>query len=194
MREVLRHPTVEKVTLVDIDHSVIDFSKIHLPYLSKGAFDDPRVEIVIQDGSLYVQECQEQFDVIICDSPDPKGPGQALFTKEFYGNCKKILSAKGIFVNQSGVPFVQPEELAMVYGRLKEHFSETTFFLAPIPTYVGGFMAFGWATNRDPNLEPSLEELETRKAMVPGKFRYYSPAIHKAAFVLPPFVEEIINP
>jgi spermidine synthase len=113
LREVLRHQTVERVVLVEIDERVIDLSKKYLPFLAKGAFVDPRTTIVIQDGCKYVKETTERFDVILSDTTDPIGAGAALFTEEFYGDCKAILNEGGILINQNGVPFLQPEELAL---------------------------------------------------------------------------------
>lgn len=190
LREVLRHQTVEKAVLVEIDPGVIAFSKKYLPHISQGALDDSRVEICIQDASLFVKETQEKFDVIICDSTDPVGPGAVLFTSEFYGDCRALLREKGIFVNQNGVPFLQPEELASTYVSRKRHFLDVGFYLAVIPTYVGGFMALGWATDDENALHVSVEELEKRVQNIKGDLKYYTPSIHKAAFVLPKFIEQ----
>ncbi|MBS0627275.1 MAG: polyamine aminopropyltransferase, partial [Verrucomicrobia bacterium] len=143
LREVLRHKSVEKAVLVEIDENVVVFSKNHLPMISQGAFNDPRVEVVIQDGCLFVKNSLEKFDVIICDSTDPVGPGAVLFTSEFYGDCHALLNEGGIFINQNGVPFLQIQELAETYKSRKTHFSEVGFYLGVVPTYVGGFMAFG---------------------------------------------------
>jgi spermidine synthase len=191
LREVFRHRTVERAVLVEIDPGVIAFSRKYLPHISQGAFDDPRLEICVQDASLYVKETQEKFDVIICDSTDPIGPGAVLFTPEFYGDCRALLGEKGILVNQNGVPFMQPEELASTYKSRKQHFSEVSFYLAVIPTYVGGFMALGWATDDVGALQVSIDELEQRQQNIQGDMKYYTPAMHKAAFVLPKFIEQM---
>lgn len=190
IREVLRHQTVEKVVLVEIDPGVVAFSKKYLPHISQGAFEDPRLEVCIQDASLFVKETQEKFDVIICDSTDPIGPGAVLFTPDFYGDCHALLGKKGIFVNQNGVPFMQPEELSSTYRSRKQHFSEVSFYLAVIPTYVGGYMALGWATDDTDALQVSIEELEKRSQSIKGELKYYTPAMHKASFVLPKFIEQ----
>ena len=97
LREIVKHKEVEKITLVEIDKGVIDFSKKHLPSLSDGAFDDERVEIEIEDGARYVGRFKRKtFDVIIVDSTDPEGPGEALFTKEFYQHCRERLGKGGV--------------------------------------------------------------------------------------------------
>ncbi len=190
LREVLRHQTVEKAVLVEIDPGVIAFSKKYLPHISQGSWEDPRVEIHVQDASVFVKETQEKFDIIICDSTDPVGPGAVLFTPEFYGDCRALLREKGIFVNQNGVPFMQPEELASTYVSRKMHFSDVGFYLAVIPTYVGGFMALGWATDDESALHVSVQELEKRLQNIQGDLKYYTPSIHKAAFVLPKCIEQ----
>lgn len=185
LREVLRHP-VERVVLVEIDGAVVDFAKRYFPMVSNGAFDDPRLEVRIEDGAQYVRECGKAFDVILCDSTDPHGPGAVLFTPEFYRDCAGCLTDGGIFVNQSGVPFLQGEELAMIHGNLREAFQDVRFYLGVIPTYVGGFMAFGYATQgRD---EVGLAELKGRMEQWGGACRYYAPEVHQAAFALPPFI------
>jgi spermidine synthase len=189
LREVLKHKTVEKATLVEIDESVVTFSKKHLPTLSAGAFDDPRAEVVIQDGCIFVKNSTQKYDVIICDSTDPIGPGAVLFTPEFYGDCHALLTEGGIFVNQNGVPFMQADELRNTFKNRKLHFQDVGFYLGVIPTYVGGFMAFGWATDGQENRDISLQELEKRFKNIEGELKYYTPAIHKASFVLPKFIE-----
>jgi spermidine synthase len=190
LREVVRHKNVRRIVMVEIDASVIDLSKQYLPTLSNGAFSDPRFELVIADGAEYVKNTEDRFDVIICDSTDPIGPGEVLFTQEFYGNCKRILNEKGIFVNQNGVPFLQTTEVRDTYQRRKNFFKDTSFYSAPVPTYVGGFMAFGYATDELGYRELSLEELNARLQEVEGELKYYNPEIHRAAFALPNFVKK----
>ncbi len=190
IREVLKHKTVEQITLVEIDESVIQLSKKYLPSLSKGAFDNPRVKVVIQDGCQFVKNTKEKFDVIICDSTDPIGPGEVLFTPEFYGDCHNCLTEKGIFVNQNGVPFIQIDEMVDTFNSRKLHFKNVGFYVGVVPTYVGGFMALGWATDNQENNDVSVEELEKRLGNIEGELKYYTPALHKASFVLPKFMED----
>ena len=193
LRELLRHRTIERVVLVEIDASVIAFSKKHLPEISNGSFDNPRVEIVIQDGCAFVKNTKETFDLIICDSTDPIGPGAVLFTQEFYGDCHALLRDGGIFVNQSGVPFLQKEECVGVHKNLSAHFNHVNFFLGVIPTYAGGFMAFGWASDSGKALNVSTEELTRRLSAIEGEMKYYTPEIHKAAFALPKFLQNTLS-
>jgi spermidine synthase len=186
LREVLKHPTVERAVLVDIDPSVIALSKKYFPKVSNGAFLDPRVEVIIQDAALYVQTSEDVFDVIICDSTDPIGPGEVLFTSEFYGHCKERLREGGIFVNQNGVPFLQKEELALTFKNREPHFKNVSFYAAAVPTYVGGFMALGWASDKD--YQVSEDTLQSKLNQLNGSLFYYTPAIHKASFALPNYM------
>lgn len=165
-------------------------SRKYLPALSNGAFDDPRLTLLIQDGIEFVAHTDQKFDVIICDSTDPVGPGKVLFTEEFYGYCKNALTEKGIFVNQNGVPFMQKNEFTETLQRRSVHFKHAGFYLTVVPTYVGGFMAIGWATNCDDYQNLSEEVLKSRLEKVSGTMRYYNPAIHKASFALPQFMLE----
>lgn len=186
LREAIRHEGLENIVLVEIDPSVIELSKKYLPTLSNGAYDNPRTKVVIQDAAQYVKETSQTFDVIICDSCDPEGPAQVLFSTEFYGDCKKILNPDGIFINQNGVPFLQKSELALTLENRSPHFNHVKFYIAPVPTYVGGFMAFGWASDKDYRV--SEETLRERLAKIKGKMQYYTPAIHNGAFALPQYM------
>jgi spermidine synthase len=193
LREVLRHKEVERVTQAEIDLSVIEMSKKYLPNISRGAFDNKRARIVISDGAEYVKHCEEKYDVIICDTTDPIGPGASLFTKEFYRNCHDCLSEGGILVTQNGVPFLQEDELIGSYEFLSESFDDVAFYAGVTPTYVGGFMTFGWASDNPAHRQVSLEEIEKRVREFDGSFQYYTPAVHQGSFALPQFILNKLN-
>ncbi|TCP63375.1 spermidine synthase [Rhodovulum bhavnagarense] len=190
-REVLRHATIEHVTMVEIDAGVVDFSKHYLPMLSAGAFDDPRLNLVIDDGAAFIRTTAETFDVIIVDSTDPIGPGEVLFTDTFYGHAKRALNQSGILVTQNGVPFMQGDELTNTMRAFKALFADWSCYLATIPTYAGGPMAFGWGTDGDAG-QVSLEQLEARYAAAGIETDYYTPAVHKGAFALPGYVSRLM--
>ncbi|MGR3717484.1 MAG: polyamine aminopropyltransferase [Thermohalobaculum sp.] len=189
-REVLRHPSVEHVTMVEIDAGVVEFSKQYLPSLSAGAFDDARLKLVIADGAAFVRESAESFDVIISDSTDPVGPGEVLFTDSFYGHVRRRLAEGGIFVTQNGVPFLQGDELKGTMRAFRSLYRDATCYLATIPTYAGGPMAFGWGTDSVAR-QVELAVLETRFAAAGIATRYYTPEVHKAAFALPGYVKAL---
>ena len=190
-REVRRHKTVEHVTMVEIDAGVVEFSKQYLPSLSAGAFDDARLNLVIADGAAFMRESGDTFDVIISDSTDPIGPGEVLFTDTFYGHVKNRLATGGIFVTQNGVPFMQPDELAGTMRAFRSLWRDATCYLATIPTYAGGPMAFGWGTDGAAR-QVDLGTLETRFANIGIAARYYTPEVHKAAFALPGYVTALM--
>lgn len=189
-REVLRHASVEHVTMVEIDAGVVAFSKQYLPSLGAGAFDDPRLNLVIADGAAFMRDSTEAFDVIISDSTDPIGPGEVLFTDSFYGHAKNRLAPGGIFVTQNGVPFLQGDELAGTMRAFRTLWRDATCYLATVPTYAGGPMAFGWATDSGAR-QVDLARLEERFAGAGLSTRYYTPEVHKAAFALPGYVKAL---
>src|SRR5205085_5779826 len=143
--EVLKHAAIKRLTQVEIDASVVEFSKEHFPEFTGPVLADPRFELVIDDGMKYVAETERRFDVIIVDSTDPQGPGAVLFTREFYAACRRCLSDGGVMVTQNGVPFLQPDELASSVRHFQALFADAACYVAAIPTYVGGHMAMGWA-------------------------------------------------
>ena len=190
-REVLKHASVEKVTMVEIDAGVVEFSRQYLPMLSQGAFDDPRLNLVIADGADFMRETDGGFDVIIVDSTDPIGPGEVLFTDTFYGHAKRAMNPGGIIVTQNGVPFMQGDELTNTMRAFQALFSDATCYLATIPTYAGGPMAFGWGTDSDAR-SVSLKDLLERFAQAELTPDYYTPEVHKAAFALPGYVARLM--
>lgn len=193
LREILKHRSVERAVLVEIDGAVVDFCRQHLPTVSAGAFDDPRTEIVIADGIAFMAETQRKFDLIVVDSTDPIGPGEVLFSESFYKDCARCLTADGIVVNQNGVPFLQGQEITDTWRRRKPHFADVGFYLVAVPTYVGGFMALGWAAGSARARAESLETIRARFRAAPVAARYYTPDVHKAAFALPPYIQDLIQ-
>ncbi|HSH43452.1 MAG TPA: polyamine aminopropyltransferase [Arenicellales bacterium] len=193
LRETLRHRSVEHVTQVEIDAEVIETCRRYLPNHSAGAFDDPRAQIVIEDGLRFVSESADEFDVIISDSTDPVGPGEALYSSDFYAACRKRLRPGGVLVAQNGNIFTQLDEVRTTAARLAPLFADAAFYTAAIPTYIGGAMAFAWATD-DPALRRvPLETLQDRWDAAGIETRYYTPAIHQAAFALPRFVLDAVE-
>ena len=192
LREILKHQSIERAVLVEIDAEVITFCRQHLPSVSAGAFDDPRVEVVIADGIEYMRQSRERFDLIVIDSTDPSGPGEVLFSEAFYQDCAARLSPEGIVVNQNGVPFLQGDEITDTWRRRQPHFADVGFYLAAVPTYVGGAMALGWAAASPRPRAETTDTIRARFAEAPVGCRYYTPDIHQAAFALPRYVLDLI--
>ncbi|MGP1253696.1 MAG: polyamine aminopropyltransferase [Kiloniellales bacterium] len=193
LEEVLKHRSVTEAVQVEIDASVVDFAKTHLRAICGQAYEDPRTELVIADGLKYVAETDRRFDLIIVDSTDPIGPGEVLFTERFYADCKRCLSDGGILVTQNGVPFLQADELNQTLGFFRRLFADATCYLATVPTYAGGPMAFGWATDDTSLRNLPLETLQARFSAAGIATRYYTPAVHLGAFALPPYIAETIS-
>jgi spermidine synthase len=193
LEEVLKHRNVEKVTQVEIDAGVIDFSKRYLPSICRDAYDDPRLDLVIADGVDFVANCTERYDVAIVDSTDPVGPGEVLFSETFYGKAKNCLAAGGILVTQNGVPFLQGAELADTLRAFRALFADAACYLATVPSYTGGPMAFGWGSDDREKLQVSLTTLEERYKNSGIATRYYNPAVHHAAFALPNYIAALIS-
>ncbi len=191
LRRVLMHKGVERAVMVEIDGEVIRLAKQFLPKIAGEAWDDPRAEVIVGDGIDYVKTAADaSFDVIIVDSTDPIGVGEVLFTDDFYANCARILTARGLVVNQCGVPFMQADELRETSARRRKFFPHVTAYVAAVPTYVGGFMTLGWA-GKDAELTrlPAATIRERAAAAgILGTTDYWSPEMHAASFVLPPYI------
>jgi spermidine synthase len=193
LREVLKHASVETVTMVEIDAQVVEMCKTYLPNHSKGAFDDPRLNLVIADGVDFVNQTKQTFDVVISDSTDPVGPGEVLFTSRFYQGIASCLNPDGVFVAQNGVSFLQQDEVKNTALRLKPLFQQRGFYCAAVPTYVGGVMSFAWATQQQDLSQQALAQVVARYQTAAIKTRYYNPKLHQACFALPQYLNELID-
>lgn len=193
LREVLKHPTVEQVTLVEIDGAVIEMAKQYFPNHAAGAFDDARTRIVIDDGVRFVNASNERYDVIISDSTDPYGPGEALFSADFYTAIKRCLNIGGVFVAQNGVPFFQLCELTDTVKRFSVLFHDVSFFTVAVPTYIGGLMALAWGSDDTSLRHVTQSAIQERYQQRGIRTRYYTPAMHVASFALPAYVEQAMR-
>jgi len=186
IREIIKHPSIEKAVLVEIDGRVVEISKKYLPEISC-ALGDIRVEVCITDGIKYVKEHKNQFDIIMVDSTDPVGPAVGLFAKDFYKAVYEALTQDGVFVAQTESPFFHKDLIKGVYGDVKSIFPIVRLYTCSIPTYPSGYWSFTMGSKKYEPLEADsdlMDEIETR---------YYCKDIHKAAFALPKFVSDIIK-
>jgi spermidine synthase len=191
--EALKHQTLKRLVQVEIDESVIEFAKQHFPEFTKPAFADARFNSVIDDGMRYVAACERRFDVIIVDSTDPQGPGKVLFSRKFYAACQRCLNARGILVTQNGVPFFQPRELHTSIVTLRRLFADATCYIAAIPTYVGGHLAMGWASDDTHLRQTPARTLAARHRRAGGfATKYWTPEVQVAAFALPRFIADAV--
>ncbi len=192
LEEVLKHRDIERATMVEIDAGVVDLAKQHLRPICGDAFDDPRMELVIADGVDFVARAKARYDVIIIDSTDPVGPGEVLFREGFYQDCRRCLAPGGILVTQNGVPFLQGPELTGTLACFRRHFADATCYLATVPSYFGGPMAFGWASDDPAPRRVALDTLQARFAAAAIETGYYTPEVHLGAFALPPYIAKLI--
>jgi spermidine synthase len=192
--EVLKHRSVELLTQVEIDASVVEFSKEHFPEFTGPVLGNPRFELVIDDGMRYVAKAARRFDVIIVDSTDPQGPGKVLFSQRFYSACKRCMNPGGVLVTQNGVPILQSQELRQGMKKLRGLFADVSCYIAAIPTYVGGHMAMGWASDNSRLRETPVATIAARYRRA-GSFptKYWTPQVHRAAFALPRFIADIVG-
>ena len=191
IRELVRYPLVEYIDLVEIDELVVEVCKKHLPQTAC-CFNDERVTVHYQDGLKFIRRCENEYDLIIVDSTDPFGPGEGLFTKEFYGNCYKALKEDGIMVNQHESAFYLDDAVAMqrAHKRIVESFPISRVYQAHIPTYPSGHWLFGFASKK---YHP-IEDLKAVKWNAQGfKTRYYNTQLHVGAFAQPNYVEELLK-
>ena len=191
VRELTRYPEIGRIDLAEIDGQVIEVCKKFLPQTSC-KMDDPRVHIYVEDGLKFVRRHADEYDLIIVDSTDPFGPGEGLFTKEFYGNCYKALKEDGIMVNQHESHFYEQDALAMqrAHKRIIESFPFSRIYQAHIPTYPSGHWLFGFSTKK---YHP-LKDLDEARWNARGlKCRYYTTTLHRGAFYLPAYVEEMLE-
>lgn len=186
IREVLKHPSVEKAVLCEIDGEVVEQCKKFLPEISC-ALDDARCEVFIGDGIKYVHEHKNEFDVIIVDSTDPFGAAEGLFGGSFYKEIFECLTEDGIFIAQTETPFYLPDVVKRVYDDAKAVFPVTKLFMAAIPTYPSGFWSFTVGSKK---YDPEQVDLSNT---VDIESKYYTKKLHKSCFVLPKFIEDILK-
>jgi spermidine synthase len=186
IREIVKHPKVKKATLVEIDPAVINASKKYLPEMSAG-LNDPKAEVRIEDGIKHIADSKGKYDIIIVDSTDPVGPAVGLFEKTFYQGIFDALKDDGIFVAQTESPYLTAHLIKGVYKDVHSVFPITKLYLAYIPSYPGGMWSFTLGSKK---YDPEAVDL---KSIPETKTRYYTPQIHKAAFVLPVFVQELLK-
>lgn len=184
IREILKHPSVEKAVLCEIDDAVVEECKKFLPEISCD-LDNPRCEIFIGDGIKYVHEHKNEFDVIIVDSTDPFGAAEGLFGGSFYKEISECLTEDGIFIAQTETPFYLPEVVKRVVTDAKAVFPITKLFMAGIPTYPSGFWSFTVGSKK---YDPENAELTRDLDFVT---KYYTKKLHKSCFTLPKFVEDL---
>lgn len=192
-REVLKHPSVKQVDMVEIDKAVVDASKKHFPGVSD--FENPKLRVLYQDGIAFIKNVSDPYDVIIIDGSDPVGPAEGLFEKKFYQFCYSALSDDGVLTTQTESPWVESYHASIkkVFHALKDLFPVSAMYTCAIPLYPAGLWSMGIASKKeDPLGEETLSRVRSFENIL-NSLRYYNAAIHSASFALPTFVQDIIK-
>ena len=195
LREIFRHPGLERVVLAELDPKVVEVSKAYLPGFSQGRFDDPRLEVVYGDAREALQSFKNAFDVILLDLTEPQeeGPSQLLFTREFFQIAKEALTEHGVLAAQAAD--ISPNKgnfLADLHVTLQEAASYVSPFLCPVPSFQGiwGLVLASW--HIDPK-EVALSAWEKRLNEIEGPLQYLSPGQLALGLVPPPYIKQLIG-
>ena len=189
VREVLKHDTVKKVVLCEIDGMVIEACKEFLPTISC-ELDNPKCEILVEDAIEYIKDKENMFDIVLIDSTDPMGPGEGLFTDEFYTNVKRSLKEGGIVAAQSESPFTNQEEIRKMYAQLRRVFPIVSTYTSNIPTYPGGYWAWAFCSE---TVKPLSYWDERRGNKITKTCKIYNREYHEARFALPNYLKELVK-
>ena len=181
LTQIVKHPGVEKIDLVEIDGKVIDTCREYFPCF-QGGFSDPRTHIIIQDGIEYLQKTDKKYDLIIVDSSDPTGPAIGLYTESFYASAFHALENDGMMVTQSESPLFYDDIFISIYRNISAVFGDAYIYMGTVPTYISGPWTFTIGSKKyDPR-----QCIKSRP--IPEGLKYYSQAVHQAAFVLPQYI------
>ena len=190
-RELLKYDTIEKIDLVEIDETVVRACKKFIPQTA-ACLDNPKVKIFFEDGLKFIRRIENEYDLIIVDPTDPFGPGEGLFTREFYGNCRHALKDDGIMVNQHENPYYSKDAAAMqrAHKRIGNSFPVSSVYQIHIPTYPSGHWLFGFASKKiHPIADANFEKWQSLEIQT----NYYNTKIHSGAFALPTYVEKLLR-
>ncbi len=191
VRELIRYQTIEAIDVVEIDEMVVRVCREHFKGLAS-SFDDPRVHLYYEDGMKFVRNKVNTYDLILVDSTDPFGPGEGLFTKEFYGNCYKALTEEGILVNQQECAYYDTyaDAARRAHDKVVGLFPICKVYQAHIPTYPSGHWLFGFSSKK---YDPVHDMKEVEWNQLGLKTKYYNSSLHKGAFALPNYIKEVLE-
>lgn len=190
VREVLKHPSIEKVIMCELDEEVVEATKKYLPNLSY-ELNNPKVHLVFEDGSKFIKNFNNEFDVIIIDSTDPtEGGGGALYTESFYQDCFKALTENGVFTAQTEEPFIEKEWMVRAYKSISSVFNVAKLYLGFVPEYTPGTWSWTFASK---NIDPIKDFNPEKVRNFDKELKYYNEEMHVASFALPNFVKKMIK-
>lgn len=190
VRELTRYNSIELIHHVEIDERVVRLCQKYLP-ITASKLEDPRVTMFFEDGVKFVKDKGNFYDLIIVDSTDPIGPGEGLFTTEFYKDCYKALNENGILINQHESPYYEKDarEMKRAHAKLKDIFEICKVYQYHMPTYASGHWLFGFASKK---LDPIKDHQRDKWESLELKTKYYNSDIHVGSFALPTYVKEML--
>lgn len=191
LRELIRYQSLESIDMVEIDALVPEICQEYLPGIASG-FTDSRLNLLIADGLKHVRTSLKKYDLIIVDSTDPFGPGESLFTREFYGHCYDALAEDGVLVNQHESPYYPEDarEAKAIFAKTNSIFPIDKLYQAHIPTYPSGHWLFGFISK---SLDP-IKDLQAQSwKLLNLDTHYYNVNLHRGSFALPNYVLRLIN-
>lgn len=190
-KELINYTTIERIDVVEPDETLAEVCREYFPELACG-LDDERVNVYIQDGLRFLRSKTDEYDLIINDATDPFGYTEGLFTKEFYGSCYKALKEDGIMVYQHGSPFYSEdkEECVKMHRKAYQAFPVSRVYQAHIPTCSSGYWLFGFASKK---YHPLVDFKPDEWKKLGIKTRYYTTNLHRGAFMLPKYVEDMLE-
>ena len=183
MREVLKHDCVKKCTLIDIDERVIESSKKYLPFAGC-SFSDERADVKCMDAMKFIRETSERYDVVIIDSTDPVDFAAGLFRADFYADVKRVMTPDAMLSELTESPFTDTDLMTQAISEMRKVFPLVKVYWGVVPTYPSGMWTYGLASMKDDPEEPKREVSPTK---------YYTKEIHRASFILPPFLADMVK-
>jgi len=191
--EILKHPSIKSVTLAEIDLAVVDISRKYMGNVHRGALDDPRLDLRIEDGFAFVRNDTSLYDLIVLDLTDPGGPSKPLYTPDFYRACAARLTPTGAMTLHIASPVAHPERIRTALAGLRAAFAVVAPYLTSVPLYGGLWMMACCAPQLDPrSLSPLVVERRIAQRAL-AHLQYYNGDTHRAAFALPNFVRALVG-
>ncbi len=187
VREILKYDFIEKIDVVEIDKDVVENCKEFLPSISN-SFNNEKVTVINQDGLEFLATKENEYDIIFCDTSDPVGPAEVLYSRTFYERLKKALVKGGIVVTQAESPIYHKDIIRQLYSNIKDVFNNVTYYLAFVPTYCNGMWGFFFLSD-----EREFEKITLEEEKLPKNLKYYNKSVHLGANKLPNFVESIFT-
>ncbi len=191
--ELLKHPSVERIVLAELDEAVIRISRKYFGSIHHGSLDDPRVEIRIGDGLAYVRESSERFDLVLLDLTDPDTPASELYTPDFFASVKRLLNPGGAMVLHTGTPVFAPQVVRRIYQGLARQFSTVSPYGLYIPLYGAYWSMAVCSDHLDPRLITMTEAQQRLQTLGLGKLGYYNEATHQGLFALPGYFRDLLT-